>query len=118
MRRRSDSIALAILYVTLAQLGVGLMIVRTVHGQTGPSQEVINDRLENRQQAFENRIQLFEQMHLPERLAVLERASEELSEVRKLIYGVFLSLVGILIAQIVQIRGQRRFRRVADEDTA
>src|SRR5690348_12205830 len=112
MTRRSDSIALAIVYVTLFQLGVGFVWVRTVHGQ---SQEVINDRLENRQQAFENRIQAIEQMNLPVRLAVLEKGAEELAEVRKLIYGVFLSLVGILIAQIVQIRGQRKMRRSDDE---
>jgi len=55
-------------------------------------------------------------MHLPERLAVWEKGAEDLAEVRKLIYGVFLSLVGILIAQIVQIRGQRRFRRGGEED--
>lgn len=113
--RRTDSVALAIYFVTLAQLGVGFVVVRGVHAQ---SQEIINDRLANRQQNLDTRVTIIEQMNLSVRLAVLERAADEMGEVRKLIYGVFLSLVGILIAQIVQIRGQRKWRRGGEDDEA
>lgn len=112
MTRRSDGIALAIVYVTLFQLAVGVVWIRTAHAQ---SQETVNDRLANRQSTLEARIATVEQMNLPVRLAVLEQSALDAAETKKLIYGVFLSLVGILIAQIVQIRGQRKMRRADDE---
>lgn len=112
--RRSDTVALWIIYVTLAQLAVGGFWVKVIaqSGNRGPvDQAVVNERFSQRAQNLDNRVQTIEQMNLGVRIAVLERQAEDLSELRRLIYGVFLSLVGILIAQIVQIRGQRKLRR-------
>ena len=106
--RRNDAIALSVLYLTLAQVIIGLAVVRTVHGQ---SQEIINDRLANRQLNLETRVVSIEQMNLPARLAVLERSAEEISQVKLMIYGVFVTLIGSLFAQIVNIRGQRKMRQ-------
>jgi hypothetical protein len=108
--RRSDTIALAVLWITLAQLAAGLIIVKAVSAQT-PSQEVMIDRLENRSINLDDRVTKIETMNLPARLAVLEKSADEVSQVKLLIYGVFVTLIGSLLAQIVQIRGQRRNRR-------
>jgi hypothetical protein len=112
-RRSTDSVALAVLYLTLAQVVIGLAVVRTVHGQ---SQEIINDRLANRQVNLETRLVSIEQMNLPARLAVLERSAEEISQVKLMIYGVFVTLIGSLFAQIVNIRGQRKMRTTDDSN--
>jgi hypothetical protein len=102
MTRRSDSIALSVLALTLMQAGIGIIAVQRVHGQTP---EVVIDRLAQRQQTIDARVTSLETMNLPARLAVLEKQADEFSQIKLLVYGVFATLIGSLVAQIVQIRG-------------
>lgn len=111
-RRSADSVALALLWVTLVQLSVGVLVAIAA---AQPSQEVLNDRLERRQDGLDGRVLSIEQLNIPARLAVLEKSSanseENWTEVRKLNYGIITTLIGLMAAQIVQIRGQRKGRR-------
>jgi hypothetical protein len=111
--RQSDAISQAIVWLTLLQLGVGVAVVKSISAQS-PSQDVINAGLEYRQQSLDARMNSFEQLHVPERLAVLEQTAAELGQVKLLIYGVIVTLIGSLLAQIVQIRAQRHKRRQGD----
>ncbi len=110
--RRTDAMAMAILYVTLMQAGVGLIVVNRLHAQ---SQEVVLDRLQQREQTLDARVVSIEQMNLPARLAVLESSANELAQIKLLMYGMFVTIVGSLVAQLVQIRGGQRHRRTIQE---
>jgi hypothetical protein len=112
MSRRSDSVAISVLTLTLLQAAVGLIIVQRVHGQTP---EIVLDRIAQRQQTIDARVTSLETMNLPARLAVLEKQVDEFGQIKLLVYGVFVTLIGSLLAQIVQIRGQKRLRREGDE---
>jgi hypothetical protein len=115
--RRSDSVATAVLWVTLVQLSIGVIYVRAARAQT-PSQDVINDRLVNRANSIELRVYELEQLRLPERLALLEQSTkvseESWTEVRRIGYGIVSGVIGLIAAQIVQIRGQRRNRKAEE----
>lgn len=110
--RKTDSVSVAVLTITLLQLLIGVCIVRTLSAQ---SQDVINAQLEFRQQTLDTRISEIEHLNLPARLAVLEQTAADLGQVKMLIYGVIVTLFGSLAAQIIQIRGQRSNRRPGGE---
>ena len=112
--RRADVIAMTVVYLTIVQLAIGWVTITTVMGQA-PSQEVINASMEFRQQGLEGRLIAIEHLRLDTRLALLEASAVELAQVKLLIYGVFVTLFGSLLAQIIQIRGQRRGRQGADD---
>ncbi len=110
--RRTDTIALTVIYVTLLQAGIGIVWVTRVAAQTP---EVLLDRVQQRQQTIDVRVTALEQMNLAARLAVLERSADEVAQVKMLVYGLFVTAIGSLLAQIVQVRGMKRQRRTSDD---
>jgi hypothetical protein len=57
-----------------------------------------------------SRLARLENMNISERLTVLERIATESDRTRALLYGVMATVVTSLIAQAIQIRGQRNRR--------
>ena len=104
---------LLILYLTLAQLGIGTGIVRIIYAQRPPL--TIDGQVEllsARQIDVASRITSLEQQNLPTRIALIEQAQvdqrESSKEMRQLLYGVLIALAGSLFAQILQLRRSPR----------
>jgi hypothetical protein len=114
-RRSSDRISLALCYLTIAQAIIGIIVISTVVRAQGNDDAQVQ-LLQYRQASVEGRVTTIEQMNIPARLAVLEASATEMSQVKLLIYGMFITLIGSVVAQVVQIRGQRRLRRYGDDE--
>ena len=99
-----------LLFVAICGLLVFVFVVRV----STQAQAVINERFERRATTNEARIQALEALNLPARLAILETQAAESSETRKLIYGVIATVIASLLAQLIQIRDQRRARKGSD----
>ena len=109
--RRSDKYSLVVVAVTAVQLAVGTWFTVITNGQ---SQDVINSQVVSGITSTEHRLDNLEALNLPVRIAVLEKlatdATETRDEIKKLTYGIIVTLFGVLVTQFIQIKGQRRDR--------
>lgn len=109
--RRADRLATIIIAIALAQLVCGVLVVRAQRSESELNQAVLNAQMTMRADNISSRVQQIEDLKVPERLRVLEAAAADAAEVRKLTYGVIVTLIGSLFAQLVQIRTTASRRR-------
>lgn len=112
-KSRARTQALSVLYFALVQLAVGTTATRTYMNAQSAPVDLVVERLATRQAGIDTRLTHVEGLRVPERLAVLERAADDARETRRLMYGVIITLLGSVVAQIIQIRAT--WKRVDDD---
>jgi hypothetical protein len=111
--RKADITAAAIIVGTMLQLAVGgvAVILFANMPAAAQSQDVLNARADDHLQALDQRVaeitRTLERLNIEPRLTALE-TSVGLSV--KLAMGIMVTLIGLLAAQLVQIRDGRRRR--------
>ena len=105
-----------ILIIMIIQAVFGLIVVRGQMRETtakGNSDGIAI--LEMREQDMRSRLDAYDKLDIPSRLAVIERQDRDqkeiMSELRYVAYGIFITVVGGLIAQLVVISGNKERTR-------
>lgn len=117
--RRADRVSLWILGGVLAQLAAGTIYV-SVRASQDPdayarrqAERAIRDTQHQADvlDSVANRMAKFEEMDIGVRLGHLEDSAKRIEKVEYLVYGMIVTLIGHLLATIIQIREQREHRR-------
>jgi hypothetical protein len=116
--RRGDRATYWVAAAALAQLVAGTLYVSQLYAQRPPEIEQAREaqHVLDSTNALLDRVARLEALGIDGRLKVLEDMKKRMDELQLLAYGQIISIGGLIVMSILQVRGLRSRRRRAEED--